>query len=183
MNISLNSIDKTEALYYLGFHGQTPETRIFENITKCEAELLKQISPKAIYIVIGTDDPVLQSEDLKQHLSGCKKAVLFAATLGSGADKAIYVSGFVSPEFTLYTDALANAAIEQVCDEVELEIKKLYGCEITTRFSPGYGDFPLERQPEILQRLNAFKIIGLRCKDSLMMEPTKSVTAVFGIAG
>jgi 5-methyltetrahydrofolate--homocysteine methyltransferase len=181
MNITLESIDKTEALYYLGFHGQTPEARILENITKCEAELLKQISPKSIYAVISTDDPLLESNDLSEHLSGCKKAVLFAATLGSGADKVISSSGFLSPEFMLYTDALSNAAIEQVCDHVEFEIKKLYGCEITTRFSPGYGDFPLERQPEILKRLNAFKTIGLRCKDSLMMEPTKSVTAVFGI--
>ena len=48
------------------------------------------------------------------------------------------------------------------------------------RFSPGYGDFPLECQGMLLEALEAGKRIGIKLTDSLLMMPSKSVSAVMG---
>lgn len=81
------------------------------------------------------------------------------------------------------TDCLASAAIESVCDEAEKELaEKLPGKFLTWRYSPGYGDLPLSLQPEIINVMNAGKRIGLSVTDSLMLIPSKSVTAVIGIS-
>ena len=83
----------------------------------------------------------------------------------------------------LLYDALASAAIEQVCDaaagELHRALPELYQ---TWRFSPGYGDFPLEVQPMLLAVLDAPKRIGLCATDSLLLTPTKSVTALIGLS-
>lgn len=51
------------------------------------------------------------------------------------------------------------------------------------RFSPGYGDLPLSAQREIFAVLDCGKRIGLMLNDSLLMSPSKSVTAFVGIGG
>ena len=48
------------------------------------------------------------------------------------------------------------------------------------RFSPGYGDFPLTAQRDIFAILDCPKRIGLSLNQSLLLSPTKSVTAVIG---
>ena len=50
------------------------------------------------------------------------------------------------------------------------------------RFSCGYGDFPLEAQPDICRLLRTDTAIGLCCDESCLLTPRKSVTAVIGIA-
>ena len=50
------------------------------------------------------------------------------------------------------------------------------------RFSPGYGDFDIHHQEEILRMLDAHKKIGLSMTESCMLTPTKSVTALIGFA-
>ena len=79
-------------------------------------------------------------------------------------------------------DAMASAAVEQVCDYAETEIaERLSGKHFTLRFSPGYGDFPLDVQKDFLLAANAQKVIGLCVNPSGMLTPTKSVTAVIGV--
>ena len=50
------------------------------------------------------------------------------------------------------------------------------------RFSPGYGDWPLEEQRQLFAVLNCAKRIGLTLTDGLMMAPSKSVTAIIGLS-
>jgi 5-methyltetrahydrofolate--homocysteine methyltransferase len=144
--------------------------------------ILEEISPSFVMKILETDDPLFIGDDIKELLLKCDKAVLFCATLGAGADKIIEKSRFISPELQLISDALCNAAIEQVCDKIEDEIKEKYrGAELTMRFSPGYGDFPIEAQSALLKALGAQKYIGVTCLPSYTMKPTKSVSAVVGI--
>ena len=49
------------------------------------------------------------------------------------------------------------------------------------RFSPGYGDLPLEVQRTLFSLLEPMRHIGLSLTDSLLMSPTKSVTAFVGL--
>ena len=49
------------------------------------------------------------------------------------------------------------------------------------RFSPGYGDLPLSVQPTVLAALDAQRRLGITLSSSLLMTPTKSVTAIIGM--
>ena len=53
--------------------------------------------------------------------------------------------------------------------------------DIKPRFSPGYGDVPLEIQKDIVMLLDCAKRIGVSLNDSLLMSPSKSVTAFIGL--
>ena len=77
-------------------------------------------------------------------------------------------------------DALATERIEALCDVFCEDIEKEYG-KTRPRFSAGYGDLPLELQREIFSVLDCPKSIGLTLTDSLLMSPSKSVTAIVGI--
>jgi 5-methyltetrahydrofolate--homocysteine methyltransferase len=183
--LKLKEINITETLYYLGFRGTVPETPIMTAIKKCEAKLLDTINPQYVYKITDIktpSHPLLVGEDIHDILKDCQKAVFFCCTLGNSADRLIAYAGATDISDQLYTDALANAAIEQVCDMLQQRIATEYPeFEQTMRFSPGYGDYPLDLQPEILKFLDAKKRIGVTVTDSLLMTPTKSVSAVIGL--
>lgn len=47
---------------------------------------------------------------------------------------------------------------------------------------PGYGDFPISCQRALLRALEAPKRIGLTATETMMLTPTKSVTALVGLS-
>lgn len=53
--------------------------------------------------------------------------------------------------------------------------------DITFRYSPGYGDLPLDVQSSFLRALDAQKKIGLTVSENNLLFPRKSVTAIIGI--
>ncbi len=82
--------------------------------------------------------------------------------------------------------AAAAAMIEEYCDRVCRELKAAYeakGLYLQPRFSPGYGDFPLECQPYLLECVDGGKQLGIRLTGGYLMMPSKSVTAVMGLEG
>jgi cobalamin-dependent methionine synthase I len=75
--------------------------------------------------------------------------------------------------------------LETYCDQQNEKLKQEYlerGLYLRPRFSPGYGDFPLECQTALAGALELNKRIGITLTDSLLMAPSKSVTAVIGIS-
>ena len=64
----------------------------------------------------------------------------------------------------------------------EKEMKEKTGGSYTWRYSPGYGDYPIECQGAFLSALNAGRLIGLTVTESNILLPRKSVTAVIGIS-
>jgi hypothetical protein len=52
---------------------------------------------------------------------------------------------------------------------------------ITWRFSPGYGDLPLDTHINLLGALDTSRKIGLTVSRSLILIPSKSVTAIIGV--
>lgn len=192
--MTLEHINKTEAMRYMGLGTAIPDKQISDIINKCEDQLLRAIHPTYTFALFDItpshngievkDTPlVLTGNSVKTHLEGCTKVVLLAATLGIEADKIIkryQVSDLTS---ALAADSLASAAIEQVCNVAEEEIReKVSPLNMTWRFSPGYGDLPLELQKVFLTVLNTQKRIGLTITDSLIMLPSKSVTALIGLS-
>ena len=81
--------------------------------------------------------------------------------------------------------AAAAALIEEVCDRNFESWRKEYeekGLYLRPRFSPGYGDFPLSVQKDLLGGLEAGKRLGITLTEGGLMMPSKSVTAVIGIS-
>jgi cobalamin-dependent methionine synthase I len=138
------------------------------------------------YIYVKTDARILtsllQGSDIKTHLNGCDEVIILAATLGLQVDELIRRTESSNMAEAVVLDALASEAIEQLCDTAEKEIQlSTINCQLSTRFSPGYGDFPLEVQGELLKLLGAKKKIGLYVSESNLLIPRKSVTAVIGV--
>lgn len=119
------------------------------------------------------------SADLARYLDGCRRVVLFAATVGVAPDRLIQRYSRVSPSKALVIQAVGAERIEALCDAF---CDALDGA-LSSRFSPGYGDLPLAVQKDVLRVLEADRRIGVCLGESLLMSPTKSVTAFVGIRG
>lgn len=193
--IKLTSINRSEALRYMGCAPDTNAAMITAQVNKCETELLEIIRPTYTYKIFDTEQTdsgillsgtslLLAGQSVKEHLQGCRRVIAMAATLSGHADNYIRRAEISDMAQALIADCLCTAAVEQVCDIAEKEIiSSLPEDTYTTwRFSPGYGDLPLDIQPTLLRVLNAEKLIGLTINDSLIMLPRKSVTALIGIS-
>ena len=120
--------------------------------------------------------------EIKEVVAESEKVLLIAATLGIYVEKLLRKTQITDMAKAVVVDAMASVAIEQFMDKIEDELKERYkGLYFTNRFSPGYGDYPLEKQREVVKILNTEKKLGLSLSDSLLLNPTKSVTAVIGL--
>ena len=126
----------------------------------------------------------VQSKKLAQNLCGCEKIVLFAATVGLGMDRLIARYSRISPAKAHLFQAIGAERVESLCDvfnaEVTAKMRETGFCT-RPRFSPGYGDLPLELQCDIFRALDCGRKLGMTLNDSLLMSPSKSVTAIIGI--
>lgn len=125
-----------------------------------------------------------ESKDLAKCLEGSSEIILFAATIGLEIDRHIARYQRVSPTKALLMQAYGAERVERVCDvfcdEIRERVQK-EGLSCTSRFSPGYGDMPLQAQKEVFRLLDCNRQIGISLNESLLMTPSKSVTAIFGL--
>ncbi len=164
--------------YYMGQrNGETAEG-MSERIDKALKSLLPVFDGKVCFT--ECDVPDTGSVDLNRHLIGCNRVIMMAATIGAAADRERMKAAVKSPVDQLIYDAIGTEAIEHVCDRFCEDMEKRYGT-LTSRFSPGYGDLPLDYQREMIALLDTNRKIGLSLTESLLMSPTKSVTAIIGI--
>ncbi len=124
----------------------------------------------------------VQSKKLCANLKNCKRVILFAATVGVGIDRLIAKYGRISPSKALMFQAIGAERIEALCDCFCEDIERENNMSLRPRFSPGYGDLTLECQKDIFNVLDCGKYIGLTLNSSLLMSPSKSVTAFAGLA-
>ena len=178
----------------MGFGGNPPDENTVLCMDEAERELVNSVAPRYTYKKLGisfSEDGVhvngtpfiMKGEDIRAHLEGCSEVILLCATLSDAADKLIRIAQLRDMTEAIVLDAMSSAAIEQVCSRLEAELHEQYPDKyFTWRFSPGYGDFPLEAQRDFVAVLEANKRVGLYLTDSLMLTPTKSVTAVIGLS-
>ena len=121
-----------------------------------------------------------RSADLRRHLAGCRETVLFAATLGMGPDRLILREGRLSPARALCCQAIGAERIEALCESFCGALSQKLG-PTRPRYSPGYGDWPLAVQTDVFRALDCPRRLGLTLTESLLMSPTKSVTAIVGL--
>ena len=120
------------------------------------------------------------SADLARNLKGCDRIVVFAATIGLGIDRLISRYQKLLPARALILQGIGAAQAETLCDRFCEEIRDMYGA-CKPRFSPGFGDLPLSLQSDIFDALDPERKIGITLNESLLMTPSKSVTAIIGI--
>lgn len=192
----LKRIDRSEALRYMVCSDENiVEGVIAEYIDECEKRLLEVVSPKYLYkyfnirkadngIIPEGTNLVFAGNDIINHLEGCSGAVIIAATVGPAVDRLIRTLQVEDMTKAVIADALASAAVEQVCAMAEEEIKERMGegRHFTWRYAPGYGDFSLDIQKRLLDVLDAPRKIGLCTSDSRLLTPIKSVTSVMGVS-
>ena len=121
----------------------------------------------------------IHSLALSRTLRGASEAYIMAVTLGAGVDRELLALSKRSMTEHFVYDAVASAYVEAACDAAEAQL--CGGLLTTHRFSPGYGDLPLDLQRYILDRLSAERLLGVTLTDTSLMIPTKSITAIIGI--
>lgn len=186
-------IDEKKALRYLRYKGTHIDKKTSKSIKESITELKEIGQTKYVYSTfniktenhtINFDDQlIVDSKNLSKLYRNCVKSTIFAATIGFQVEKRISYYSKTNLSKAVIFDACAGAYIESLCDYIEAEIKEIAGKKgygTTYRYSPGYGDFPISYQAQILKLLNTEKYIGLVTNESHILLPRKSVTAFIG---
>lgn len=203
MEISNEDIRKRinirEIYRYLGYGTKLPDDNVNIMIEEVLTHLTRVIWPRNVYkiyacsasetvVVLKGEQRTLafESRNLAENLAQCRQVVLIAATLGLEADKLLQKYEILNMTKATITQACGAACIEaycnilqeQICEAASTDDRRLY---LRPRFSPGYGDLPLHYQKVLFEELECTKRIGLTLTDSLLMYPTKSVSALIGL--
>lgn len=193
---NLIEIDKNEVLRYLQYRDQNIDNDLLETIKNCINRTKEIINPRFIFrkyeiekvngeVCLKGANLILQSNDIYNLLSECNECILMCATLGLEIEREIRKLTYTDLTKGIIIDACATTAIEEVCDILQDNIAKdllKKDKHITYRYSPGYGDLPIEKNIEINNLLNSHKEIGLTVTNSGIMIPRKSVVAIIGVS-
>ncbi len=184
-------LDRREVLRYAGVRGEVPEIEAL--LDECLEQSLDIFTYKVCYRELDICDmgerldlgfTVADSCSLKKNLAGCHGVIVFAASVGAGIDRLIARYSSLSPARALMLGAIGTERVESLCDEfyrVISDEKRGIGEIVCPRFSPGYGDLALDMQRDIFALLDCPRKIGVSLSDTLLMSPSKSVTAIIGI--
>lgn len=191
--IAITQLNTDEILRCMGCPPDRTDGALRAQVEDCARELLGTIRPRWSWRELSVafeaegvrleGGLLLPGEDLKAHLTGCGRAAVFCATLGAEVDALIRRAERLDIGRALTLDCCASAAVEEVCNQIEGELQsKFPGCFFPFRYSPGYGDLPLEVQGPLLALLDAPRRAGLCATESHLLTPRKSVTAILGVA-
>ena len=162
-------------------------------IDECMTEAESALSYRVCYTIAPLKRQVdmlsfcgieMSSETIRKAVRDAEQILLFAATVGAQFDLLIRKYSALSPSKALIMQAIGAERVESLCDDFCDEINAQLCVDrkrLTPRVSPGYGDIPLEMQRDIFAVLDCPRKIGLTLDESLMMSPSKSVTAICGI--
>lgn len=190
------SVPRDEVLRYLGYRGQSVDAALDERIDALIARCVEVSEPAWTFRVfpiafeedgihlVGTN-LVLTGQSIRSHLAESTLCAVMAATAGIANERELrrlsLLNGLDGMVFDAAGSALAEAAAD-ACNASIVAYAHERGLHTTWRFSPGYGDLPLDLQPEIARVLELEKRLGISVTDSLMLIPAKSVTAFVGLS-
>lgn len=185
-----------EVLRYLGYSGQDLDRDLLERIERlC---LTTQESTRANFVWrpfalqddgdAGRCAPAaalpLPGRDIGRYLADARAVVVLACTLGPSSEIMLRRHALRGTFEQLVVDAALSALVEDACDAAHREVQEWaagLGLGISDRFSPGYGDFPLDVQQALLNSVDAGKLLGVTASAQGTLIPSKTVTAVIGV--
>ena len=179
------SINRAEIYRYLRSHYDEDIDALIDSVIEEATELTYLVSYVITDVAFDGERVIfgkveVESEDLRRCLSGCKKAVIFAATIGTSIDRLIGKYSRLKPSRALVFQAYGAERIEALCDMLCDQLGSELNMKVGPRFSAGYGDLSLEFQRDVFDLLSCGRI-GLTLNESLSMSPSKSVTAIAGL--
>lgn len=185
-----------EVLRYLGCRSEhVPPSLVLEMAEReilCAADL---IAPRAVCgswavgavsgasVTLPAACLALRGKKIAAHLRQSVRVTLFAVTIGLALETAVQ-NMFTAGEYSraVVLDAVGSAAAEAAAETVNRRVSaaaETAGFVTGSRFSPGYGDWDIGAQAEILAAVKAERI-GITANTAAMLQPRKSVTAVVG---
>lgn len=160
--------------------------RLMQQMDEAETLLFDAAKPAYTYEVLETERLPIQGVSLAKHLEGCDQIAVVAVTLGPEVDRLISETQEHRIALGVVIDSgasiMAELATNMAEEQIRCEIAEKGPIFMTDRFSPGYGDSPLEMQAEVLEVLHADEKLGITLSKGYMMNPSKSITAIMGLA-
>ena len=183
----------TNALRYMRVPPDRHDQELFDFVAETFEKIEGFLNPKFIWSKFGMEklnngikiaDTEFISDDILRLMQKSEECVLLAVTLGAEIDRQIILSQKNNMLDGIALDACASVLVDEICNDMTRKkiLPELNQDQyLTSRFSPGYGDLNLKYNKDIIEILNATKMIGLSVTGSYMMTPVKSVTALVGI--
>ena len=196
------SVDRAEVLRYLGYSGQQMTAELDARIDGVAEGCLAAAQPKGVWRVFevasreeradrtfvarleGTALELL-GESMREYLEGAVAVGVMAVTVGMDVERELRRLAVVDPVEQVVFDSAGTCVVERAADACESRLVAAAagrGLYTSYRFSPGYGDLPLSCQPVLLDSIDARRRLGITLNpQTLLMTPTKSVTAIVGM--
>lgn len=191
-NAIITNLNKNEVKRYAGIRHSEDFPQKYINQACLEARLLAK--PKGVFkeydydastnTILSNPPLLLTGKSITKHLEKASKVFVLSATVGEAIEEKSNAF-FRNNEYTLglLIDAAATTAVEEVADQINAYLDKLakkQGYKSTWRFSPGYGDWPIEVQKDLAQIIGTEEI-GVTVTESFTLFPRKSITAIIGL--
>lgn len=168
-------LSRREVYRYLGYKNSrqvSPRTR---RLVDEQLDMAREwLAPRAAYRAVAAG-PLASSE----NFADAREVVLAVCTAGEQVEERVselFRQGDAAT--ALVVDAIGSVAAEAVANAVNGEVDRLArerGWHTSRRFSPGYGDWPVDGQQLIFGLLPA-QPAGVRLTGGQMMLPRKSVS-------
>ena len=170
--------------------------RLDAQMDEAEELLFDTAVPAFTYELVDAGILQIQGESLRKHLEGCDRMAVMAVTLGHAVDDLISETQASRIALGVVVDSGASVMAERAAELAEAQIRTELAANadhsasgapaaplyMTPRFSPGYGDSPLQMQQRVLGLLDAEQKLGITLSKGFMMSPSKSITAILGLA-
>lgn len=182
---TLPELSQAQVLPMLGFADATAvPPDMLQQVQDACAVVRQKAAARGVYRYLPRSavQDCVQGRDITQHLQGCSQVVLLAVTLGIEIDVLLRHAQTRNMAYALLLDTAASVYLEQLAQLAESMLTPPEGMYQTGRYSPGYGDWALCAQRQLLHLLDAPRAIGLTMTDSFLLTPCKSITAICGVA-
>ena len=180
------TVSRAEIARYMRMGRTMPTGALEERVDALLGKAQAVIRPARTWRRVGVEELNRHFEitgSIAKHLEGCHAVYLVCGTIGAAFDAFQRKESVASGANALIAQAIGAAMIEEWMDETCAEICRELepGESLISRYSPGYGDFPLSAQRTLLALLDAPRTVGVSLTDTLLMVPSKSVSAIIGV--
>ena len=133
-------------------------------------------------VTIEGSDTLFIGANMVKLLARCDYATLLSCTIGPELEKKVDHIKKTHTADAFFLDVVGGWMADYMADKVDAVVQSEVlrnGYGRTMRYSPGYGDWDLPVQRELLKKVEAASI-GVTCTETFILQPRKSVTAVIG---
>ncbi len=135
-------------------------------------------------VILDKSDSLIKGNQIAIILKNCTFCSIFVSTIGQEFENRISKMTIDDPTRAFYLEYVGNWMAEHMAETINNKISQEIvkaGFIPKKRYSPGYGDWPITSQQELLELAEA-KRIGISLTESYLMIPRKSVSALIGWA-